>query len=125
MPGCKVELHSTETELNFRAHLDDSELAFIARDLVACGSRTEVSLGWHSSKTVTRDIGGTDVTFILMGTLTEISLVPSGAIKTTHTQVSELKNCRSLTEDSLRFKSDNSFTQLRRALKRLEENEHR
>jgi hypothetical protein len=94
---------------------------FSAARIRQCGSHTQVSLGWHSSKTITRKIGGADVTFILQGTLTHIALVPAGAIKTTHCQVRELKDLKSLAEDSLRVKSDNSFTQLRRALKRMEE----
>jgi HK97 family phage prohead protease len=121
LKGCRVELFSDENALNFRVHLNDSEIAGHARDLVECGLYSQVSLGWHSSKTITRDIGGTDVVFILQGTLTEISLVPAGAIKTTHAQVSEMKNCGTLAEDGLRFKSDNSFMELRRSLKRLEE----
>jgi HK97 family phage prohead protease len=122
MPGCKVEVFSNEEALNFRVELDESELAFHARDLVECGKYDQVSLGWHSSKTITRNIGGTGVTFILQGTLTEISLVPAAAIKTTHAQVSELKNCRSLREDveSKKFASDNTFTELQRAMRRLQ-----
>jgi HK97 family phage prohead protease len=123
LKGCRVELHSTETELNFRLHLDDSELAGHARDLVSSGAYTQCSLGWHSSKHVTRVIGGsTEVKFLLAGTLTHIALVPSGAIPTTHCQVSELKNCGTLADDckSHRFESDNAFTELRRAMRRLE-----
>jgi HK97 family phage prohead protease len=121
LKGCRVELLSNDEALNFRVHLDDSEIAGQARELVECGLYSQVSLGWHSSKTITHDIGGTNVVFILQGTLTEISLVPAAAIKTTHAQVSELKGCKSLAEDSLRFKSDNSFMELRRSLKRLEQ----
>jgi HK97 family phage prohead protease len=122
LKGCRVELFSDEQALNFRVHLDDSEIAGHARDLVECGLYSQVSLGWHSSKKITRDIGGTNVVFILQGTLTEISLVPAGAIKTTHAQVSKLKDCRSLAEDckSLKFRADNSYVELQRALSRLE-----
>lgn len=122
LKGCKVELHSTETELNFRLHLDDSELAGHARDLVASGAYTQCSLGWHSSKHVTKVIGGTEIKFVLQGILTHIAVVPSGAIPSTHCQVNELKNCGTLADDcqSYRFKSDNAFTELSRALNRLE-----
>lgn len=122
MPGCRVELFSNEEALHFRAHLDDSELAFHARDLVACGSHTQCSLGWHSSKHVTRDIDGTPVTFILQGDLTHIALVPAGAIKTTHAKVSRLADCGTIEHDckSFRFASDNAATELQRALRRLD-----
>jgi HK97 family phage prohead protease len=122
LTDCKVELLSTETELNFRVHLSDSEICNQARDLVACGAYTQCSLGWNSSKTISRDICGTPVAFILQGTLTHIALVPAGAIKTTHCQVSELKNCGTLAEDckSSRFKSENDFVAIRRAMQKLE-----
>jgi HK97 family phage prohead protease len=106
LKDCRVELYSDEQALNFRVHLDDSELAFHARDLVDTGLYSQVSLGWHSSKTTTRNIGGTDITFILQGILTEISILPSAAIPTTHVQVSKLNDCKSLAEDCSRFKSD-------------------
>lgn len=121
LTGCRVETFSDEQALKFRVHLDDSEIAGHARDLVSSGLYTQASLSWHSSKTVTRTIDGTDVTFILQGTLTHIALVPAGAITTTHVQVSKLNDCKSLAEDSLRFQSDNAFTELRRSLRRLEE----
>ena len=123
MPGCKVEFHSTETELNFRVTLDESELAIHSRDLVKCGAMNQVSIGWHSSKTITKNIGGKDVVFILAGIITELSLVKDAAIKTTHAQVSMLKDCRSLRDDveSKKFRSDNSYAELRRKLTALEE----
>jgi HK97 family phage prohead protease len=122
MPGCRVELFSDEEGLNFRVHLSDSEICNHARDLVESGLYSQCSLGWHSSKISKRDIGGTEVNFILAGTLTEVSLLPTGACPTTHCQVSELKNCRSLREDveSKKFRSDNSYVELQRALQRLD-----
>jgi HK97 family phage prohead protease len=122
MPGCRVELFSDEEGLNFRATLDDSELAGHARDLVESGLYTQVSLGWHSSKISKREIGGHEINFILAGTLTEVSLLPTGACPTTHCQVSRLADCGTLEHDckSFRFKSDNDFVALRRAFQKLE-----
>jgi HK97 family phage prohead protease len=80
LTGCRVETYSDELALNFRVALDDSEIAGHARDLVESGLYNQASLSWHSSKTVTRTIDGTDVTFILQGTLTHIALVPAAAI---------------------------------------------
>jgi HK97 family phage prohead protease len=121
--GCKLELHSTDDELMFRCHLDDSEIAGHVRDLVASGLYTEMSAGWHSSKTVTKNIDGKNVKFIVQGVLEEISLVPAGRVKTTHAQISELKNCDTLEKDCLRFRSDNDFVALRRAFQKLETEE--
>jgi HK97 family phage prohead protease len=122
LKNCKLELHATETELNFRLHLDDSEIAGHAHDLVESKAYTEMSVGWHSGSSVMREVDGKPVKFILRAVLQEISLCPSGVVKKTHAQISELKNCRSLREDveSKKFSSDNSFVELQRALTRLE-----
>jgi HK97 family phage prohead protease len=122
LKNCKLELHSTETELNFRLHLDDSEIAFHARDLVESKAYTEVSIGYHSSSYIDRKIGDKTVKFIVRAILGETSLVPAGKCKVTHAQISELHNCRSLRDDveSKKFSSDNKFAELRRTLNRLE-----
>jgi HK97 family phage prohead protease len=122
LKNCKLELYPTDTELNFRIHLDDSEIASHAHDLVESKLYTEVSVGWHSGTSVMREVDGKLVKFTLMAVLKEISLCPSGVVKRTHAQVSELKNCRSLREDveSKKFMSDNTFSELQRALTRLE-----
>jgi hypothetical protein len=59
----------------------------------------------------------------VQGVLQEVSLVSAGAIKTTHCQVRELKNCGTLEHDckSFRFRSDNTGASFSRALKRLAE----
>jgi HK97 family phage prohead protease len=122
MPGCRVELFDGEEALHFRAHLDDSECAFHAHDLVASGLYTQVSLGWHSSKTILHEIERKQLTYIVAGTLTELSIVPKGAVPSTHCQVSRLADIGTLEHDSksLRFKSDNTAATFSRALKRLE-----
>src|SRR5450759_1530193 len=51
LTGCKVELFSDDESLYFRCHLDDSELAKHARDLIQVGLYTEMSAGFHSSTT--------------------------------------------------------------------------
>jgi HK97 family phage prohead protease len=121
LKNCKLELHSTETELAFRIHLDDSEIANHAHDLVKSKLYTEVSVGWHSGKSVMRDVDGKPVKFILMAVLKEVSLCPSGIVKRTHAQVSKLKDCRSLRDDveSKKFISDNSFAELQRVIGKL------
>jgi HK97 family phage prohead protease len=81
LTNCKLELHPTETELNFRLHLDDSEIAGHARDLVASTAYTEMSVGWHSGSSVTREVDGRPVKFTLQAVLKEISLCPSGVVK--------------------------------------------
>ena len=122
LKDCKLELHSTDTELNFRLHLDDSKLANHARALVHSKAYTELSIGLHSGSSVMREVDGKPVKFILQAVLKEISLCPTGVVKKTHAQISDLKQCGSLREDceSKKFKADNSFVELQRALKRLE-----
>jgi HK97 family phage prohead protease len=122
MPGCRIELFSDEEGLNFRAHLDDSELACHARDLVQAKIYTQVSLGWHSSVISKRQIGDHEVNFILRGTLKEVSILPSGAVPSTHCEVKRLSDCGTLEKDckSFRMKSDNDFVAIRRALQKLE-----
>jgi HK97 family phage prohead protease len=123
LKGCLVELFDDEEALNFRVHLSESEICNHARDLVESGLYSQCSLGWHSSAISKRNIGGTEVNFILGGTLTELSILPTGACPTTHCQISRLADCGTLEHDckSFRMKSDNSFMELRRSLKRLEE----
>jgi len=123
LTGCRLVLFSTDDELMFRCHLDDSEIAGHVRDLVASGLYTEMSAGWHSSKTATKNIDGKNVKFIVQGVLEEISLVPAGRVKTTHAQISELRTCDTLERDCLKFRSDNAFTELRRKLQKLESEE--
>ena len=122
MPGVRVELYSDERALSFRAHLDDSELAFHAHDLVKSGLYNQVSLGWDTSKTITRDVEGKQLVYIVQGILREVSLLPAGACASTHCQVSRLADCGTLAHDSksLRFRSDNDFVALRRAFQKLE-----
>ena len=54
LKDCRVELLSDEEAMYFRVHLQDSEICNQARDLIEAGLYTQCSLGWHSSKTITR-----------------------------------------------------------------------
>lgn len=122
LENCKLELHSTKTELSFRLTLDDSELASHARDLVESKLYNEMSVGWNSGTSTIKEVDGRPVKFILRAVLEEISLVPTGVVKRTHAQISELKSCRSLRQDveSKKFGSDNTWAELSRKLQKWE-----
>lgn len=122
LKDCRVELYDGEEALNFRVHLNDSEICNQTRALVESGIYNQVSLGWNSSVVSKRVFDATEVSFVLAGSLTDVSLLPAAACATTHVQISELKNCRSLRDDveSKKFAVDNSWAELQRKLTALE-----
>jgi HK97 family phage prohead protease len=116
-----LELISDEAGLHFRLRLDNTELSSHARALVESKAYTECSIGFDSGKTELREIEGHSVLYILQARLEEVSLVPAGAVKATHAQVNDIENCDSLEQDckSMKFRYDNSFAVLQRALGRV------
>jgi HK97 family phage prohead protease len=115
-----LEIYSDDMGLHFRLRLDNTELSSHARALVESKAYTECSIGYDQGRTEKREVAGQDVLFILQARLEEISLVPSGAVKATHAQISDVDNCRSLEHDckSMKFRCDNSYAELQRALRR-------
>jgi HK97 family phage prohead protease len=115
-----LELYSDDFGLHFRLRLDNTELSSHARALVESKAYTECSVGFDSGKTELREIEGHSVLYILQARLEEVSLVPAGAVKATHAQVNDIENCRSLEHDckSMKFRCDNSYASLHRALRR-------
>ena len=115
-----LELHSDDFGLHFRLRLDESNLAGHARALVESKAYTEMSVAYEIGKAVTKEIDGTEVLFILQARLEEVSLVPSGAVKSTHAMINDIDNCGSLANDckSMKFQYDNSYVELQRALQR-------
>ena len=79
-----------------------------------------MSVAYEIGKAVTKEIDGTEVLFILQARLEEVSLVPSGAVKSTHAMINDIDNCGSLANDckSMKFQYDNSYVELQRALQR-------
>jgi HK97 family phage prohead protease len=122
LKDCRVELFSDEESLNFRVHLLDSEICHHARALVECDSYSQCSVGFHSSVVSKRDVVGTEVSYVLRGTLTDVSLLSAGGCASTHCEVSRLADCNTLEDDCKRFrmKSDNDFIAIRRAFQKLE-----
>jgi HK97 family phage prohead protease len=117
-----LELYTDDYGLAFRLRLDDSELAERACALVKNKQKTECSIGFDLAKTVTREIDGKSIIVILQARLEEISLVFSGAMSDspTHAMVNDIEKCGSLADDckSMKFRSDNSFAELQRKLRR-------
>jgi HK97 family phage prohead protease len=116
-----LELFSDEFGLHFRLRLNNTELSSHAQALVESKAYTECSVGFDSGKTELREIDGHSVLYILQARLEEVSIVPAGAVKATHAQISDIENCESLERDckSLRFRSDNAYAELQRALRRV------
>ena len=117
-----LDLFSDDYGLHFRLRLDDSEISWHARSLVASKAYTECSIGYDRAKTGTREIDGKQVLFIYQARLEEVSLVQNGAVKTTHATVNDLDQCGSLADDckSMKFRCDNAYVELERALRRLD-----
>lgn len=85
--------------LAFEYELPQSQAGAVAASMVACGGRTDVSVGAREPKLILKNIQGHDVNLVIEAGIEEISICEDGAVKRSHVYVVDLEEAAPLCDE--------------------------